>query len=55
MSDVMKIAQEKRARLMAEVEAKMGEVEKLDNFIMFGARLSAETGDQDTKPAVAAE
>ncbi len=42
MSDIIKIAQGKRAKLMEEIEARMAEVEKLDNFITFGARLSTE-------------
>ena len=67
MTDVMKIAQEKRARLMERIEDQMAEVERLDDFIMFAAKLTNEdapaseeasaedepTGD-DT-PAMAAE
>ena len=40
--DVIRLAQKKRARLMAEIEARMDQVAKLDNFIIFGARLSTE-------------
>ena len=42
MTDVIKLAQDKRARLMAEVEGRMAEIERLDGFILFGAKLSAE-------------
>lgn len=55
MSDVIKIAQDKRARLMKEIETRMNEVEKLDNFIMFGARLTTEEQPEADPPAVAAE
>ncbi len=55
MSDVIKIAQDKRARLMEEIEARMAEVEKLDNFIMFGARLSTEEAAGTEDHAIAAE
>lgn len=55
MSDVLKIAQEKRARLMEEIEMRMNEVEKLDNFIMFGARLTSEEQGEAEPAAIAAE
>lgn len=44
MTDVMKLARDKRARLMGEIEERMAEVERLDNFLMFGTRLSSEEG-----------
>ncbi|MEM0947391.1 MAG: hypothetical protein AAGK37_08300 [Pseudomonadota bacterium] len=55
MSDVIEIAQNKRARLMKEIEARMDQVEKLDNFIMFGAQLSTEETHESAETAIAAE
>ena len=53
MTDVMKLAQDKRARLMKEIETRMGEVEKLDQFMMYGTKLATEMGlgddDHDDK------
>ena len=50
MTDVIKLAQDKRARLMAEVEGRMAEIERLDGFILFGAKLSAEAAPNNRAP-----
>ncbi len=56
MTDVMKLAQDKRARLMREIEDRMAEVEELDNFLSFGARLSTEDSPKsDDASTLAAE
>lgn len=41
MSDVITVAKNKRARIMAEIERLMAEAEELENFIHFGRKLSA--------------
>lgn len=53
MSDVIQVAKDKRARIMAEIERLMAEAEELENFINFGRKLSAD--EATGRPAIAAE
>lgn len=49
MSDVIKMAQAKRAKKLAQIEDLMAEVEELDDFISFGNALAAEdSGDSSS-------
>jgi hypothetical protein len=53
MSDVITVAKNKRARIMAEIERLMAEAEELENFINFGRKLSA--SDVTAAQKIAAE
>ena len=51
MSDVIKMAQAKRAKKLAQIEDLMAEVEELDDFISFGNALTAEETSSDHSPS----
>ncbi|MEM9344455.1 MAG: hypothetical protein AAGA87_15535 [Pseudomonadota bacterium] len=50
MSDVIKMAQTKRAKKLAQIEDLMAEVEELDDFISFGNALTEEGSSSDSEP-----
>lgn len=45
MVDVIQTAKARRTLLMKEIEKRMQEIEKLEEFIKFGQDLSRDTGD----------